>query len=279
MTSPSDSGLDPAVRARLERLTGPAGPRRAAEPPREPAVAVAGEETAAAETEAETRPASLPHRIKAAFRITRRHAWAIALLVLVGIVASSALSLRARAVEVAAPAVVSRAPSAAAAPSPSPSATPTPSVATVTVHVLGAVLRPGVVTVSSPARVRDVIDAAGGLLADADPAELNLAAIIADGSQVVVGTVGQPRGDVRGGAAPGAVPPGDGSGGTQAMVIDLNTATADQLDQLPGVGPVTAQSILAWRAKHGRFSKVQELMEVDGIGPKTFAQIAPHVRV
>ena len=61
--------------------------------------------------------------------------------------------------------------------------------------------------------------------------------------------------------------------------LDLNTATAEQLDGLPGVGPVTAQRILSWRDAHGRFNSVDELQEVDGIGPKTFSQIAPHVRV
>ena len=61
--------------------------------------------------------------------------------------------------------------------------------------------------------------------------------------------------------------------------MNLNTATVDQLDTLPGVGPVTAQAILAWREKHGKFSRVQELQEVDGIGPKTYAQLAPKVTV
>ena len=62
-------------------------------------------------------------------------------------------------------------------------------------------------------------------------------------------------------------------------MVDLNAATLAQLDTLPGVGPVTAQRIVAWRTQHGHFSRVEELQEVDGIGPKTYAQIAPHVRV
>jgi competence protein ComEA len=78
------------------------------------------------------------------------------------------------------------------------------------------------------------------------------------------------------GAGGGATASGGGEPGGQ---IDLNSATASQLDTLPGVGPVTAERIIAWRTEHRRFSRVEELQEVDGIGPKTYAQIAPHVRV
>ena len=69
------------------------------------------------------------------------------------------------------------------------------------------------------------------------------------------------------------------SGGPGAGTLDLNAATAEQLDTLPGVGPVTAASIIAWRTRNERFSRIEELQEVDGIGPKTYAQLAPHVRV
>lgn len=141
------------------------------------------------------------------------------------------------------------------------------------VHVVGAVTRPGVVRLPVGARVADAVAAAGGTTADAKLGDLNLAAVVADGAQVVVG------GDARvsavrdggGGAA------GSGSGG--AGQVDLNTATREQLDGLPGVGPVTAERILAWRAAHQRFSRVEELQEVEGIGAKTFAQLKPHVRV
>ncbi len=68
-------------------------------------------------------------------------------------------------------------------------------------------------------------------------------------------------------------------GSSGATIIDLNAATVEQLDTLPGVGPVTAAKILAWREQHGRFRNVAELQEVDGIGPKSYAEIAPHVRV
>jgi competence protein ComEA len=147
---------------------------------------------------------------------------------------------------------------------------------TILVHVLGAVARPGVVTLDEGARVTEAIAAAGGFRADADSAELNLAAVLADGSQIVIGTKGAPRGDVR--VGPSNAAPGAGST-TAGVVVDLNTATLDQLDTLPGVGPVLAQSIIDYRTKHGRFTKIEQLQEVDGIGSKTYAQIAPHVRV
>jgi len=147
------------------------------------------------------------------------------------------------------------------------------------VHVLGAVATPGVVVLSPGARVADAIGAAGGLSQDADCAELNLAAPVSDGDQVVVGTRSAPRGEVRRAGEPTTVPAsGSGSQGA-GSTLDLNTATADQLDGLPGVGPVTAQRILAWRDQHGRFTRVEELQEVDGIGEKTYAQLAPLVRV
>jgi competence protein ComEA len=144
--------------------------------------------------------------------------------------------------------------------------------------VLGAVRRPGLVRLSEGSRVQDAIDAAGGLLPSADPAEINLAQPLGDGQQVFIGTKARPSGQVRqtGAAGGGATTAGSGEAGTQ---IDLNSATASQLDTLPGVGPVTAERIIAWRTEHRRFSRVEELQEVDGIGPKTYAQIAPHVRV
>ena len=98
--------------------------------------------------------------------------------------------------------------------------------------------------------------------------------MLADGQQVVIGTAGDPTGEVR--DQPGSATDG-GSSATGA--VDLNRANQSQLEELPGVGPVTAQAILTWRQQHGRFSRIEELQEVDGIGPKTYAQIAPHVRV
>jgi competence protein ComEA len=144
------------------------------------------------------------------------------------------------------------------------------------IHVLGAVNRPGLVAVPPGSRVADAIEAAGGLAPDADPGELNLAATLVDGAQVVIGTLDAPRGEVRTGAG-GAVQPTVVASAT--ALIDLNTATQAELETLPGVGPVTAQSILAWRAQHGRFTAIAELQEVSGIGAATYARIAPYVTV
>lgn len=168
----------------------------------------------------------------------------------------------------AAPTVVAVSPSASAA-----SAEPQ-----VVVHVVGAVRRPGVVRLAAGARVEDAIRAAGGLTRQAAPGLLNLAAPVADGSQIVVGRRGGPTSEVRDASAGSADTTGS-PGTEQGSTVNLNTATAAQLDGLPGVGPVTAQKILDWRAQHGRFSRIEELGEVDGIGPKTYARLAPHVRV
>jgi competence protein ComEA len=262
------------VRARLAALFQPAVPvgERAAGPPGE-----SPEWPEAVEAE-HPRPegSERPHR-----RLTSRHLAVMAALTLLAVVISVGWLLRAKAVPMAvavspetasgvAPAA-SVSPSAASA-TPSESATPT-----ILVHVIGAVVKPGVVRLPQGARVEEVLAAAGGLRGDADPAELNLAAVVSDGTQIIVGTKASPRGEVReGSTSSGSLSTGTATVGT---IVDLNTATLAQLDTIPGVGPVTAQAILDYRTKHGRFSRVEELQEVDGIGTKTYAQIAPHVRV
>lgn len=194
---------------------------------------------------------------------SRSHLGAVALVVLTGCLWGGFNVLQARST----PVVPVATPSVAVSPTPSRSAAPT-----VLVHVLGEVRRPGVVELPEGARVKDGIAAAGGLTDKAVPGELNLAAVVSDGSQLVIGSKRAPGSEVRS----GEMSPGTGSSGGK---VSLNTATVAQLEDLPGVGPVTAQRIIAWREDHQRFTRIEELQEVDGIGPKTFAEIASHVRV
>lgn len=149
-------------------------------------------------------------------------------------------------------------------------ATASPQV--VVVHVAGKVRRPGLVRATPGARIAEVLAAAGGALPGTDVTGLNLARPVTDGEQILVG--------VSGGATTGppSSPPGP-SGSPTAGPVDLNTATLAQLEGLPGVGPVLAQRILDWRIEHGRFSSVDELQEVSGVGEKKFASLRPHVRV
>ena len=157
------------------------------------------------------------------------------------------------------------------------------------VSVVGLVKAPGVVTLTPGARVADAVSAAGGALEGADSIGLNLARRLADGEQVVVGIApAVPGGPARLGSSVGAGPQAGGTTGpttgpTAAAVpaapLDLNAATVDQLDELPGVGPVTAAAIIAWREQNGRFASVDQLGEVDGIGPARLDRLRELVRV
>ena len=151
------------------------------------------------------------------------------------------------------------------------------------VHVVGQVRRPGVVRLAPGARVLDAVQAAGGATSAADLNRLNLARPVADGEQIVVPKPGEsiPVGGApgAGGAGVGSAGQGPTAAGAAGGLVDLNTADASALDSLPGVGPVLAQRILDWRTQHGRFSSVDELGEVSGIGDKLLAQIGPKVRV
>ena len=141
----------------------------------------------------------------------------------------------------------------------------------VVVHVAGLVARPGLVRLPDGSRVADAIEAAGGVTRRRAADTVNLARLVVDGEQILVGAPG--TGAV---VANGLSPAG---ASTSPPVIDLNTATVDQLDALPGVGPVLAGRIITWRTTNGRFRSVEELGEVSGIGDAILANLRPLVRV
>jgi competence protein ComEA len=146
-----------------------------------------------------------------------------------------------------------------------PAAPPTETAAQarVVVDVVGAVRRPGLYRLEQGARIADAVARAGGATRKADLALINLAAPLADGEQVVVPARGAPPAGAAGAAA----------GGAPSGPVHLSTATLEQLDALPGIGPVTAQKILDYRQKHGAFTSVDELDAVPGIGPARLDQL------
>jgi len=157
-----------------------------------------------------------------------------------------------------------RADAPAAPPIPTAAATTTAAAVgrELVVDVVGAVRRPGLYRLGAGARVADALARAGGATSKAQLELVNLAAPIADGEQIVI-----PR---RGPAATGV---GPSAPGATAGPVHLNTATLEQLDALPGVGPVTAQKILDYRQQHGAFGSVEELDAVPGIGPARLEQL------
>jgi competence protein ComEA len=160
--------------------------------------------------------------------------------------------------------------------------------AIITVHVAGAVNSPGVYRLSSSARVVDAITVAGGALRSADLESINLAQTITDTEQVYIPTkrVSRPRVTTAPRLRPDRTTPtstsvmSDGSAGPQpTRLINLNTATASELDSLTGIGPSTAKAIIAYRTKKGSFSKVEDLLSVPGIGPAKLAALRDQVTV
>jgi competence protein ComEA len=153
--------------------------------------------------------------------------------------------------------------------SPAPAAAPLnlraepPPARKVVVHVVGQVYKPGLYSLPEGSRVDDAIKRAGGPKPKAALALVNLAAPVADGQQVVVPSNREAAQALAGGSMAG------GAGGP----VHLNSATLDQLDELPGIGPVTAQKILDYRSEHGAFGSVEELDAVPGIGPATLDEL------
>lgn len=150
------------------------------------------------------------------------------------------------------------------------SAAPENASGEVVVHVSGAVSSPGVYTLPADSRVDDAVRAAGAT-ADADLSQLNLAQKLADGQKITVPAAGETPAPADNAA------PSDSS--QSGALININTATQEELETLPSIGEVRAQAILAYREEHGGFRTTDELMEVSGIGEKIFADISPHITV
>ena len=153
-------------------------------------------------------------------------------------------------------------------------ATPSPTPTTIVVDVAGWVKRPGVYEFRQGDRVIDAIRMAGGGKSGADLAAINLAAMLTDGQQIVVLKKGS-TGTAASGGGSGAVPR---SGGAEPLV-NLNTATLDQLESLPGIGPALGQRILDYRQEHGPFRSVEDLLNVSGIGEKRLGDLRSKVSV
>ncbi|WP_170317303.1 ComEA family DNA-binding protein [Acrocarpospora corrugata] len=142
-------------------------------------------------------------------------------------------------------------------------ATPSPT-SSVTIYITGKIREPGVLALPAGSRVVDAITAAGGVKKGAKPGSLNLARRLVDGEQIIVGQSAPPGSNFV---------PDAGS----ATILSLNSATADQLEQLPGVGEVLAQRIIEYRDTHGGFQNIEQLREVSGIGERKYAEIKDKV--
>ena len=206
---------------------------------------------------------SLEQRIGGALGLTAAEVVALAILLLGAVAATGVLWWTGRPQPAAAPVVIA----ATATP------TPAPTEGEVVVHVSGAVATPGVHRLPAGARVADAIAASGGATGEAAVDALNLARVLDDGEQVHVPTAAEA-------AAAAVAPSGGGSGAVDGEgIVDLNRATADDLEALPGVGPVLAERILAHREEIGGFTDVGQLLDVSGIGPAVLADLEPRVRV
>jgi competence protein ComEA len=151
-----------------------------------------------------------------------------------------------------------------------PQVAPSPSTAVLFVHVAGWVRHPGVYELPEGSRVIDAIELAGGPRPRADLSVLNLAAVLTDGQQVLVPKPLPPT---------SAVPPATSGTAPGTTLVNVNTATAEELETLPGIGEVLAQAIISYREENGPFATVDDLEEVSGIGPATLEEIRDLVTV
>ena len=163
---------------------------------------------------------------------------------------------------------------------------PAPTKAPIVVHVIGAVPRPGLYEFVEGARVQDAIDAAGGMLSTANVNAINLAALLSDGQQLGVPfqTGQEPLGDAAALKLPGSLDNNESASeessiSTDGELININTATLEELDGLPGIGPTIAQRIIDYRSENGPFTTIEEIMDVSGVGTATFDEIKDLITV
>ena len=203
----------------------------------------------------------------------RRDVWLVVALIVVAALAAFVLKSRGAEPRIAPPAEAPEVAAPAAVVSPS-GATPTPSGSVILVHVAGAVRRPGLYEMPSGARIADAIDLARGPKPTADLDALNLAEPLVDGQKIDVPRRGEEVEVVGASPAPSA-----GVSPVPGGVIDLNTADQVALEMIPGIGPVTAQAIIAYRTEVGSFESIDQLLEVSGIGPATLESMRPYVTI
>jgi competence protein ComEA len=157
---------------------------------------------------------------------------------------------------------------------------PAPTSAPLVVHVSGAVAKPGVYTLQNDSRVQDGLDAAGGLLPNADPHSINLAAYIQDGERIWVPY--QIPADTQGWSEKSLNPSSEsdqGGNNSLSSLININTASQTELERLPSIGPVTAGKIITHRQTYGPFTRIEDIQQVSGIGPATFETIQSLITV
>lgn len=260
LTRRRSAPADPAVRARVARLLD-RGPVGGWLPPPDAEDVSWAPRTSVGEAPVDEEPV-LPATLRGG-RLDpgRRGAIALLLACALAAVVAGGVVLRGRPQEVAVPVVEQ--PGQALPGAPTPTAGP---AGEVIVAVAGTVVRPGLVRLPAGSRVDDAVRAAGGLAPGASVGLLNLARVLADGEQVLVGVEPPPGMPVAGGAVAGGL-------------VDLNTATSADLQDLPGIGPVLAERIVAWRTENGRFASVDQLREVGGIGEAKYADLEGKVTV
>jgi competence protein ComEA len=282
---PSRADHEAAVARRLEQLSAElAGVRGAASAgpapdpppvPDPPRVPVPGRH--AARRRGSPADGLVPEPLRGRVALGPAQVAVVAVLVALGLAVTAWWVVRSDPAPVAPVAPASPAPGAALAtpsgtPSGSGAATPGAGGESVTVDVAGKVRRPGIAVLDAGARVVDALEAAGGARPGVDLGGLNLARLLVDGEQIVVGV-----------AAPVAAPPLTAAPGdpaaTGGTLVNINTAGPAELETLPEVGPVTAQAIITWRDANGGYTAVDELLEVDGIGEATLEAMAPFVTV